>query len=109
LSAALTAVGGLQGTGARRGRRPDPDHRVAHPGHPPLIAAGWRLAGVPHRLFNIGAQGQLIVGAVLAAWSASRGTCRRLHLLVAVLAGLVGGAIWGGIVGLLKARPARTR
>jgi ABC-type uncharacterized transport system permease subunit len=72
----------------------------------PLICAGLGV-GLAFRagLFNIGAQGQAILGAILAAyvgfsWHLPVG----LHLLVAVLAGLVGGALWGGLVGWLKAR-----
>ncbi|MUN62513.1 ABC transporter permease [Kocuria sediminis] len=72
----------------------------------PLILAGLGVA-VAFRagLFNIGAQGQLLIGAALAAWV---GFAWQLpvgvHLLAVVLAGAVGGALWGGIVGLLKAR-----
>jgi general nucleoside transport system permease protein len=56
-------------------------------------------------LFNIGAQGQLIMGAICAAyvgftWDLPIG----LHLVVAVVAGMIGGAVWGGVVGLLKAQ-----
>jgi simple sugar transport system permease protein len=56
-------------------------------------------------LFNIGAQGQAIWGAILAAyvgfsWHLPPG----LHLLVAIAAGVVGGSVWGGIVGWLKAK-----
>jgi simple sugar transport system permease protein len=72
----------------------------------PLICAGLGV-GLAFRagLFNIGAQGQAILGAILAgyigfAWHLPPG----LHLLVAVLGGIVGGALWGGIVGWLKAR-----
>jgi general nucleoside transport system permease protein len=72
----------------------------------PLICAGLGV-GLAFRagLFNIGAQGQAILGAIFAAyvgfsWHLPVG----LHLLVAVLAGLVGGALWGGLVGWLKAR-----
>ncbi|MFC4902145.1 ABC transporter permease [Kocuria sp. CNJ-770] len=72
----------------------------------PLILAGLGVA-VAFRagLFNIGAQGQLLIGAALAAWV---GFAWQLpvgvHLLAVVLAGALGGALWGGIVGLLKAR-----
>src|SRR5690348_13934719 len=71
----------------------------------PLILGGLSV-GVAFRagLFNIGAQGQLIAGAICAgyvgfAWHLPV----LLHLLVAMVAGLVGGAIWGGIAGWLKA------
>jgi len=72
----------------------------------PLICAGLGV-GLAFRagLFNIGAQGQAIWGAVLAAyvgftWHLPPG----IHLLVAIVAGLLGGGIWGAIVGWLKAR-----
>jgi simple sugar transport system permease protein len=56
-------------------------------------------------LFNIGAQGQVIAGAVCAgyvgfAWDLPAGA----HLFVALLAGLIGGAIWGAVVGVLKSQ-----
>lgn len=71
----------------------------------PLICAGLGV-GLAFRagLFNIGGQGQAIVGSILAAWV---GFALHLppviHLLVAILAGVVGGTVWGGIVGWLKA------
>lgn len=72
----------------------------------PLICAGLGV-GLAFRagLFNIGAQGQAIIGSILAAWA---GFALQLppviHLLVALLLGVAGGAVWGGIVGFLKAR-----
>lgn len=72
----------------------------------PLICAGLGVTlAFRAGLFNIGAQGQLVMGAIFAGyvgftWDLPPG----LHLLVALLAGLLGGAIWGGIAGLLKAR-----
>ncbi len=72
----------------------------------PLICAGLGV-GLAFRagLFNIGAQGQAIWGAILAAYVGfALHLPPVLHLLVAVVAGVIGGAIWGGIVGWLKAR-----
>ena len=72
----------------------------------PLVLAGLGVA-VAFRagLFNIGAQGQLLVGAALAAWVGfSWQLPAGVHLLAVILAGALGGALWGGIVGLLKAR-----
>ena len=72
----------------------------------PLILAGLGVAlAFRTGLFNIGAQGQILIGATLAgyvgfAWQLPVG----LHLLVVVVAGALGGAIWGGVVGLIKAR-----
>ena len=72
----------------------------------PLICAGLGV-GLAFRagLFNIGAQGQAILGAIVAAyigfsWHLPPG----IHLLLATLGGLLGGAFWGGIVGWLKAK-----
>ncbi|WP_449386489.1 ABC transporter permease [Cellulomonas soli] len=72
----------------------------------PLILAGLGL-GVGFRagLFNIGAQGQIILGAVFAGWVGfSLSLPPGLHLLVAMLAAAVGGGLWAGIAGVLKAR-----
>ena len=72
----------------------------------PLICAGLGV-GLAFRagLFNIGAQGQAILGAILAAYVGFTWHLPPvLHLLVAILGGLIGGGIWGGIVGWLKAR-----
>ncbi len=72
----------------------------------PLICAGLGVAlAFRAGLFNIGAQGQIILGALFGAyvgftWHLPWG----LHLLLVIVAGLVGGAVWGGVVGLLKAR-----
>ncbi|HEV7204014.1 MAG TPA: ABC transporter permease [Jatrophihabitans sp.] len=72
----------------------------------PLILGGLAVT-VAFRtgLFNIGVQGQLIMGAICAgyvgfAWHLPSG----IHLIVALVAGILGGAVWGGLVGVLKAR-----
>ena len=72
----------------------------------PLICGGLAVSlAFRTGLFNIGAQGQLIIGAILAAWVGFAWHLPAgLHLVVAVLAGIIGGAVWGGVVGLLKAR-----
>jgi general nucleoside transport system permease protein len=73
----------------------------------PLIFGGLAIS-VAFRagLFNIGGQGQIIVGAIFAsyvafAWTALPGVP---HLIVAILAGVVGGVLYGGLVGWLKAK-----
>ncbi|WP_075204261.1 ABC transporter permease [Haematomicrobium sanguinis] len=72
----------------------------------PLILAGLSVA-VAFRagLFNIGAQGQIILGAIFGG-AVGFGTNLPpvIHLLLVIIAGALGGAIWGGIAGLLKAR-----
>ncbi len=56
-------------------------------------------------MFNIGGQGQYIVGAVLAVWiGSSFGSMNPfLHILVAAIVGALCGALWAGIAGFLKA------
>jgi simple sugar transport system permease protein len=72
----------------------------------PLICGGLAVTlAFRTGLFNIGAQGQLIVGAILAGYVGfSWHLPIVIHLIVALVAGIIGGAIWGGFVGLLKAR-----
>ncbi|MEE2570865.1 ABC transporter permease [Pseudarthrobacter sp. J64] len=72
----------------------------------PLITAGLGVAlAFRAGLFNIGAQGQIIMAGILAAWVGfALDLPMGLHLLLVLVAGIVGGAIWGGLVGLLKAR-----
>jgi len=72
----------------------------------PLILGGLSV-GVAFRagLFNIGGQGQLIAGAIAAGYVGFAWPLPPvLHLLVALVAGILGGALWGGIAGWLKAR-----
>ena len=72
----------------------------------PLIMAGLGVAlSFRVGLFNIGGRGQMLVAAAAAgyvgfAWPLPYG----IHMIVAIAAGLLAGGIWGGIVGLLKAR-----
>ena len=72
----------------------------------PLIAAGLSVAlAFRTGLFNIGAEGQIIVGAILAAYVGFTWDLPiAVHLLLGVLAGMLGGAIWGGIAGFVKAK-----
>ncbi|WP_081744641.1 ABC transporter permease [Arthrobacter sp. H14] len=72
----------------------------------PLILAGLGVAlAFRAGLFNIGAQGQIIIGATMAAWVGfTLDLPWGIHLLLVILAGIIGGGIWGGIAGLLKAR-----
>jgi simple sugar transport system permease protein len=72
----------------------------------PYIFAGLAVAlAFKCGLFNIGAEGQLAVGATAAAYVGFtlKGVPFPLHLLLALGAGLVAGMVWGGIPGLLKA------
>jgi len=73
----------------------------------PLILGGLAVGvGFKAGLFNIGAQGQFLMGAVagagtgaaVATWPAP------LAILASILAGAIVGGFWGFIPGLLKAR-----
>ncbi len=56
-------------------------------------------------VINIGGEGQMIIGALLATWVGLQytGLPGWLMIPVGMLVGTLGGAIWGGIPGLLKA------
>ena len=72
----------------------------------PLIAAGLGIAlSFRAGLFNIGGQGQILMGAAAAGWVGfSFDGPAALHIPLTIIAGIVGGAVWAGIVGVLKAR-----
>jgi ABC-type uncharacterized transport system permease subunit len=72
----------------------------------PLICAGLGVTlAFRAGLFNIGAQGQLVVGAIFGGYVGfAMDLPAGLHLVVAVIAAALGGALWGAIPGLLKAR-----
>ncbi len=72
----------------------------------PLIAAGLGI-GLAFRvgLFNIGGTGQLIFGMIFATFVATRMELPFLiHMIVAMIAGVVGASLMGALVGYLKAR-----
>ena len=70
-----------------------------------LIAEGLAL-GFKARIYNIGAEGQLIVGALAGGGVAiaAEGSDAAWIVPAMVLAGAVGGALWGAIPALLKTR-----
>ena len=72
----------------------------------PLIFAGLGLAvGFRSGLFNIGAQGQVLVGAAAGTWvGITLNLPVGIHLVAACVGALIAGAIWAGIAGFLKAR-----
>jgi ABC-type uncharacterized transport system permease subunit len=75
----------------------------------PFIGASLAVAfAFRAGLFNIGAEGQLLVGATAAAWVGTfawvADVPAPLALLLVTLAGVLGGAFWGGIPGVLKAK-----
>jgi ABC-type uncharacterized transport system permease subunit len=72
----------------------------------PLILTGLAVAfAFRCGLFNIGGQGQYLIGSYAAVWvgSSFAGMPAVPHILLAVVAATLAGAVWAGIAGLLKA------
>jgi ABC-type uncharacterized transport system permease subunit len=72
----------------------------------PLIVCGLAVAfAFRCGLFNIGGQGQYLVGAYLAAWIGSSLPHMNgfLHIVLTIVLACVAGALWGAIAGVLKA------
>jgi ABC-type uncharacterized transport system permease subunit len=73
---------------------------------PLLLAASGVLVTFAAGLWNIGVEGQIVFGAVLTTWALrllqDASLSPVLIILVAVLAGMVGGALWAGLAGVLK-------
>ncbi len=71
----------------------------------PLMLAGFAVAfAFRGGLFNIGAEGQLLAGAVASAYVGYKFHVPGIVLVpIAVLAGCLAGALWAGIGGVLKA------
>ncbi|MDJ0791658.1 MAG: ABC transporter permease [Acidimicrobiia bacterium] len=72
----------------------------------PLIFAGLAVAiGFQAGLFNIGVNGQMHIGGMAALWVGFTFALPAfVHIPLALLAAIIGGGIWAGIAGLLKAR-----
>jgi ABC-type uncharacterized transport system permease subunit len=72
----------------------------------PLILLGLAV-GYAFRagLFNIGGQGQYIVGSIVAVWSGSswEGMPHGIHVVLCMLLATMAGAAWAGISGALRA------
>jgi len=71
----------------------------------PFILTGLSVAfGFKAGLFNIGASGQYLMGtaASVAVGIRLEGLPAYVHLPLAMLAGIIGGALWGAIPGVLK-------
>lgn len=72
----------------------------------PYIITGLAVAlGFKAGVFNIGAEGQLHFGAIIATWVGFSlvGVPGGLHILLILIAGILGGLFWGAIPGLLRA------
>ncbi len=73
----------------------------------PYIFAGLSVAlGFRVGLFNIGAEGQIFIGAMTSVYAgyAITGLPAYIHIPIALLAGALGGALWGFVPGFLKAK-----
>lgn len=73
----------------------------------PYIFAGLAVAlGFRVGLFNIGAEGQIFMGAITGVWAgyAIPGLPAIIHIPLALVCGALGGAIWGFVPGFLKAK-----
>ena len=89
-----TAFGSLEGIGVTLGKST------------PLVLSGLAVAvGLRAGLFNIGAQGQLLSGALAAAWAgvSLQGLPGYIHIPIALIAGAFFGSVVAGISGFLKA------
>ncbi|MCP4428840.1 MAG: ABC transporter permease [Chloroflexi bacterium] len=73
----------------------------------PYIFAGLAVAlGFRVGLFNIGVEGQLFIGAIFSVTAGIylTGLPAIIHIPLALLAGVIGGGLWGYIPGWLKAK-----
>ena len=72
----------------------------------PLILAGLSVAiGFKAGLFNIGAEGQMLMGGMVAvALGITFDLPAIINVPLAIIGAMVGGGIWGGIAGALRAR-----
>jgi simple sugar transport system permease protein len=72
----------------------------------PLLLVGLGIC-IAYRgnVINIGGEGQMIVGALVATWVGLNisGMPGWLMIIIGMLTGAIGGSIWGGIPGVLKA------
>jgi len=71
----------------------------------PLILTGLAVAfAFRAKLFNIGAEGQFLMGGLAATWVGTSLTLPMvIHLPLTLLAGVIVGGLWGGFAGFLKA------
>jgi simple sugar transport system permease protein len=99
----ISAVRGGNADEIRRAFNPFFDSLVVST---PYIFTGLAVAlGFKVGLFNIGAEGQLFIGAITTVTAALylKGLPPIIHIPLALLAGFIGGGLWGFIPGWLKA------
>jgi simple sugar transport system permease protein len=99
----IAAIGSGNGEQVARAFNPFLESLVAAT---PYIFAGLGVAlGFQAGVFNIGAEGQIFVGAITSTFVgyAITGIPAYIHIPLALLAGALGGALWGFVPGWLKA------
>lgn len=73
---------------------------------PLLITVAGLLITFSAGLWNIGVEGQIIMGAIAATWTVRllqhTSTHPTLTIVLAILAGMLGGALWAALTGALK-------
>lgn len=73
---------------------------------PLLLATAGLVVTFGAGLWNIGVEGQIVLGGVFATWIVRLLAHAHIHpsviLALAVLAGIAGGAIWAALAGILK-------
>lgn len=73
----------------------------------PLMFTGLGIAfAMKAGLLNVGAEGQLYIGAFISVWAALSFPFLPGYILLpaVIIIGCLGGMVWGGIVGFLKAK-----
>jgi ABC-type uncharacterized transport system permease subunit len=75
-------------------------------GAAPLILGGLSVAiGFRAGLFNIGTEGQMLMGGMVAVWvGITFDLPIILHLPLALIGAMIGGGIWGAVPGILRAK-----
>ncbi|MCU0486246.1 MAG: ABC transporter permease [Anaerolineales bacterium] len=72
---------------------------------PLMLAASGLLVTFTAGLWNIGVEGQIVIGALMASWVALKiDLPAPLQITLEILAAMAGGAVWAGLVALLKTR-----
>jgi general nucleoside transport system permease protein len=73
---------------------------------PLLLAASGVLVTFAAGLWNIGVEGQIVFGAILTTWVfrllQATGISPALIIILGILAGIAGGALWAALAGVLK-------
>jgi general nucleoside transport system permease protein len=73
---------------------------------PLLLAAAAVLVTFAAGLWNIGIEGQIVLGAVLTTWVLrllqDSSLSPAFIIVIAILAGIIGGALWAALAGVLK-------